>query len=100
MPADEGTPVLDFCCPRCGRWLTTAWPSGQAVVTLRLERYFHVGRPDASKTYEPAGLADATLCLVCADALWNQIREWLPRLIRGDPPSTPQGESVPGGGGG
>jgi hypothetical protein len=74
--------VKDFCCPRCERWFVTAWPSGQAVVTLRLERYFHVGRPDASKTYEPAGLADATLCLSCADALWNQIREFLPRLVR------------------
>jgi hypothetical protein len=69
--------VKDFCCHRCGRWGATAWPSGIPLVSLRLERVYHVERKDGSRTSEPAGCFTRVVCVVCGDALWNRTREVL-----------------------
>jgi hypothetical protein len=60
----------------------TGWPSGDPVVSLALERVFHQERADGSHTREPAGYADVTVCLACADALWSGLREVLGGLVR------------------
>jgi hypothetical protein len=59
--------------------MDTAWPSGVPVVTLRLERVYHVERPDGSLTNEPAGFLTRRVCLVCGDHLWRLTREQLDR---------------------
>ena len=37
-------------CGRCDRELVTGWPYGVPVVSLRLERVYHVQRPDGTLT--------------------------------------------------
>jgi hypothetical protein len=69
--------VKDFCCSRCGRWVETGYPSGQPLVSLRVERVYHQARRDLTRTAEPAGVVTALLCLGCADALWARLREAL-----------------------
>lgn len=61
-------------CGRCDQEVDTAWPSGVPVVELRLERVYHVERPDGRLTNEPAGFPTRTVCLVCGDHLWRTTR--------------------------
>jgi hypothetical protein len=71
-----------FCCPRCARKVVTAWPAGHPVVGFWLERVFHQERRDGSLTREPAGYVAVTVCLTCADVLWNRLREVLTVPVR------------------
>ena len=68
-----------FRCPRCGRDVPVTYPDGEPLVTLTALRFFHLRRPSAPSTSEPAGVLVTTVCLRCDMGLWPALQQVLPR---------------------
>jgi hypothetical protein len=66
-------------CPRCGRWVDVSFPSGEPVVRIYAARFFHAPRLDGAAIPEPAGNAQALICLRCDMSVWPFVEDALPR---------------------
>lgn len=63
-----------FRCPRCRRLVDVSWPSGDYLVTLMVQRSFHVTRVDGTQSMEPAGHTVKVFCPQCDATLWPALR--------------------------